>query len=214
MGYFTVTAVLKCCGCLVKLHLGPPQGWKGKYPASPPSSPAFSNAERSHGGLICVLFRQTYKDNKHCTGNYNNYNNLIMVMRMIMMRTAWTWKSNLFQTRMTSCWYSMCVEYTVLWGLTPCTCVPGNTLILQKKKKKVNTLWFLCLDGRSVSIWIHVLLVVRGTKCFFCGYSVIINMFTQTVATTPLHMLEGNLDKSHRQFNSHDPPLLAAALSP
>lgn len=27
-------------------------------------------------------------------------------------------------------------------------------------------------------------------------------------------MLEGNLDKSHRQFNSHDPLPLAAGLSP
>ena len=52
----------------------------------------FQNAEKSHGGLIRVLFTPTYEDNKHCTGNYNNYNNLIMlmVMRMIMMRTVWT----------------------------------------------------------------------------------------------------------------------------
>lgn len=116
VGQLTVIVVSQCHGCLVKFHPGPPQDFNGKC-ALPPTSTAFSNAEKSHGGLICVLFRPTYKDNKHCTGNYNNYNNLIMVMvmRMIMMRTVWTRMLCKIKyipdtSRMTSCSYSMSVE--------------------------------------------------------------------------------------------------------
>ena len=29
---------------------------------------------------MCFLLKLTSKDNKHCKGNYNNYNNLIMVL--------------------------------------------------------------------------------------------------------------------------------------
>lgn len=50
------------------------------------------------GALIGFLFMPTNKDNKQCTGNYNNYDNLITVMRMVMMSTVCFVQSNAVQT--------------------------------------------------------------------------------------------------------------------
>lgn len=68
-------------------------------------------------------------------------------MGIIMMRTMCFVKSNIFQTRMTSCSLYMHLQHTVLLGL-----FPGNTLIHQSKRRgeKVNAVWDL--EGKSVSV--------------------------------------------------------------
>lgn len=108
-------------------------------PPPPTSSPVFPSADEPNRGLICFLFRPIHRDNKHCTGNYNNYNNLIMVMRMIMTRTAWTqmlrkikYIPDTHDLMLIEC---VCGGNTVVLRLNPRTCLPGNTLILPKKIK-------------------------------------------------------------------------------
>lgn len=91
------------------------------------------NLHLQHWPPTCAshfLFMPIYKDNKQCTGNYINYNNLIRMMGIIMMRTMCFVKSNIFQTRMTSCSLYMHLQHTVLLGL-----FPGNTLIRQSKRR-------------------------------------------------------------------------------
>lgn len=119
-----------------------------------------------------------------------------MVMRMIMMRTAWT--QMLCKIRS--------IPDTYDFMLIHCVCgrVKSPYLFARKythpSKKKVTTLDFkICLD-----------LPWRRVKNVF----LLIFTFILTVVTTPPCMFEGNLDKSHRQFNSHDPLLLAGVFSP
>lgn len=66
-------------GCWIRFHPG--------SDLLPPPPPVFSNEAKQGSDSFPV---QTHKDNKRRTGNQNNQNNLIMVMRMIMMRTVWT----------------------------------------------------------------------------------------------------------------------------
>lgn len=120
----TETSMLWRRGC----HCGStPRGFRCLFKLYPGKSSPLALA--SH---MCVSFPiyaniQRYKQ---CTGNYINYNNLIRMMGIIMMRTMCFVKSNQFQTRITSCSLYMHLQHTVLLGL-----FPGNTLIRQSKRR-------------------------------------------------------------------------------
>lgn len=72
-------------------------------------------------------------------------------MMGIIMRTMCFVKSNIFQTRMTSCSLYMHLRHTVLLGL-----FPGNTLILQSKRRgEKKGQWCVGFRGKTVSVLIQ-----------------------------------------------------------
>lgn len=124
------------------------------------------NLHLQHWPPTCAshfLFMPIYKDNKQCTGNYINYNNLIRMMGIIMMRTMCFVKSNIFQTRMTSCSLYMHLQHTVLLGL-----FPGNTLIRQSKRRGGKKSMLFGIQRENLSLFKSKLTLAKTTtNC--CG---------------------------------------------